>query len=227
MPALPSNLRRIPGFFDFGLGIAKDAIEDAQERKKNGHQKPPSPSEPPIATGGVATASTPTDSPPASLLSATSFPSSSASSDPSCLSSSLGSTSSASGIPVATTSSLSTARPLPSPSAAILSLDSQSTSVSKNNSAKHQSPSLQSHPGEIAGGVIGGVILLALTAFGVVWFLRRHKKRTAPSAEFLTVYPPETPFARARSFRSADSFDPPPSFSAVEKYNHRMHDTST
>lgn len=84
--------------------------------------------------------------------------------------------------------------------------------------------SAQSHTGAIAGGVIGGLILLSLIIFGVLIFLRRRKKHTAPSAEFLTVYPPQTPFARAAttgsaaSFRSDFSIDPPASYT-TEKYN--------
>jgi len=76
----------------------------------------------------------------------------------------------------------------------------------------------QSHAGEIAGGVIGGLVLLALLALGIFFFLRRRRNHTAPSAEFLTVYPPTAPFTRAGSFRSGMSLDPPASFT-TEKYS--------
>jgi hypothetical protein len=49
-------------------------------------------------------------------------------------------------------------------------------------------------------------------------FLRRRRNRTAPSAEFLTVHPPETPFARAGSFRSELSVTTAASFT-TDKYN--------
>jgi hypothetical protein len=66
--------------------------------------------------------------------------------------------------------------------------------------------------------------LLGLIALGILFFLRRRKSRTAPSAEFLTVYPPpQAPFSRMDSLRSAAtgnfSIDPPASYT-TEKYNY-------
>jgi len=65
-------------------------------------------------------------------------------------------------------------------------------------------------------------VLLGLIALGILFFLRRRRNRTAPSAEFMTVYPSNTPFSRNHSLRSAAtgnfSIDPPASFTA-EKYN--------
>jgi len=87
-----------------------------------------------------------------------------------------------------------------------------------------------SNAGAIAGGIIGAVAVLGLIALGAMFFVRRRRNRTAPSAEFLTVYPPETPFSRMESpFSRVDSLHSTatgnfsPSAFTTEKYPQRMN----
>ncbi|KAF7322564.1 hypothetical protein HMN09_00034900 [Mycena chlorophos] len=63
----------------------------------------------------------------------------------------------------------------------------------------------------VAGGVLGALVLLALATIGLVVFLRKRQMRKAPSAEFLTVYPPQSPFARRDGGTRPFALDPEPS----------------
>jgi hypothetical protein len=92
-------------------------------------------------------------------------------------------------------------------------------SSAKSNS-DHTTAPAHSNAGAIAGGIIGAIVLLGLIALGAFFFMRRRRNRTAPSAEFLTVYPPETPFSRLDSLRSTGTTPnfPPASFT-TEKYS--------
>jgi len=56
----------------------------------------------------------------------------------------------------------------------------------------------KSNPGPIAGGVVGGVAVLALIAILITLFIRRRnaRKKVAPSAEFMNS---QDPFAWGRS----------------------------
>jgi MYXO-CTERM domain-containing protein len=90
---------------------------------------------------------------------------------------------------------------------------------SNGNHPKNAPAHSNSNVGAIAGGIIGALGLLALLALAALFFLRRRKNRSAPSAEFLTVYPPDTPFARTDSVRSAGGFSIDPPASYAEKYN--------
>jgi MYXO-CTERM domain-containing protein len=93
-------------------------------------------------------------------------------------------------------------------------------STAPDSSGKHpKNTPAHSNVGAVAGGVIGALGLLALLALAALFFLRRRKNRSAPSAEFLTVYPPDTPFARTDSVRSAGGFSIDPPASYAEKYN--------
>ncbi|KAF7295309.1 hypothetical protein MIND_01070200 [Mycena indigotica] len=83
----------------------------------------------------------------------------------------------------------------PSPTASPLP-----ASVSPVAAASRQS----TNAGAIAGGVLGALILIALVVAGSIMFIRRRRNRTAPSAEFLTVHPPETPFRRLDSFQASE-----------------------
>lgn len=63
--------------------------------------------------------------------------------------------------------------------------------------------SVKSNKTAIAGGVVGGLILvLLLVLAGVFLCLRRRRMHTASSPKFLTVRPPEAPFARMASYQS-------------------------
>lgn len=71
--------------------------------------------------------------------------------------------------------------------------------------------------------MVGGLILLLLLGVGIFFLLKKRRKHTAPSAEFLTVFPPATPFRQA-SFRGgsragseySNGGAPPPPFSLAE-----------
>jgi hypothetical protein len=96
---------------------------------------------------------------------------------------------------------------LPSPSASlVISAKGQKGNSNKKDDHSKTSAQSQSPAGAIAGGVIGGVILLALVACVILWFRRRRRSRTAPSAEFLTVFPPDTPFSRVGSVGHTSQF---------------------
>jgi len=58
-------------------------------------------------------------------------------------------------------------------------------------------PAKKSHAGAIAGGVIGGLVGLALIAGLAFWFLRRRRASAAPSATYDPVMTSQTPTAIA------------------------------
>ncbi|KAJ7756879.1 hypothetical protein DFH07DRAFT_773085 [Mycena maculata] len=109
-----------------------------------------------------------------------------------------------------------------SPSASLIAAN---TASKYHNGKQKLTATSKPNTGAIAAGVVGGVVLLLLLALGVFLFLRRRRNRIAPSTEFLTVFPPSTPF-RQPSFRSAASAynrseysgTPPPMFEKKYTY---------
>ncbi|KAJ7609073.1 hypothetical protein FB45DRAFT_374604 [Roridomyces roridus] len=84
-----------------------------------------------------------------------------------------------------------------SPSAsAIDSTPTSTQTAAQDNAGETSQPAQrggsQSHAGEIAGGVLGGLVFLLLVGAGTFWFLCRRRRRfsTTPSPQFVTVLPP-------------------------------------
>ena len=104
-----------------------------------------------------------------------------------------------------------------------LSSATSTQSVPTLNSSSPSTPSLassssgRSKAGPIAGGVIGGLIILLLAVLGIfLWKRRVDKKRVAPSAEFMHHNRLTPSLSHARPLRSSysdiEDDQPPPPF---------------